>query len=71
MNIREALESAIKIAKRNGYSVSTREKPGFIGVRVVSPTGRSDYEYDFFADSDSSVLNETLNDMINWVSVTG
>lgn len=68
MKFRKALESTIRIAKRNGYSVSTREKPGFIGVRVVSPSGRSDYEYQFFADSNSSVLSETLNDMINWVS---
>ena len=68
MTFREALESAISIAKRNGYSVSMTEKPGFIRVRVVSPSGRSDYEYHFFADSDSSVLSETLNDMINWVN---
>lgn len=68
MKFREALESAIRIAKRNGYSVTTWEKPGFIGVRVVSPSRRSDYEYQFFADSNSSVLSETLNDLINWVS---
>lgn len=64
---REKLDAAIRTARANGYSVETAETTRCIRVIVISPSGRSEYEYYFFADSSEEELNETLNDLINWV----
>lgn len=67
---RKRLESAIRLAKLNGYSVDTHEGTGFIRVRVVSPSKLSDYEYYFFSGNGDEVREreETLADLLRWVS---
>lgn len=67
---RMRLESAIRIAEFNGYSVNVHEGTGFIRVHVVSPSGRSDNDYYFFAGNGDEIREreETLTDLVRWVS---
>lgn len=58
------------LATRNGYDVYFVEMTGFIRVRIVSPSKRSENEYYFFAGNGRELREreQTLADLFRDVS---